>query len=266
MNHSRAQIIATIGPASSSLAMMQEMAAHQMDAVRINFSWATFDEARERAAYVRNISQESGRRIPIIADLPGPRVQESDGHGYDGTAISAITDRDREIIAFSAKERFDYVAVSFVGSANDIEACRAEIAKHGGTARIIAKIERRAAVERLDGIIAAADAIMIARGDLGNEIALEDMPYVQADIIKRCNAARKPVITATQLLSSMIDHLEPSRADITDIAAAIIEGSDAIMLSDETAAGKYPVQAVAMMEAAAKEAEAHMEPRHFNTL
>ena len=266
MNPTRAQIIATVGPASHSIEIIRDMAKHQMDVVRINFSWATFDEARERIGTIRTVAQETGRALPIIADMPGPRVQGEAGHGYNAGAASAITDRDREIIMFASQQELEYVAASFVGSVADVEACRAEIAKNGGVSRVIAKIERKAALEHLDEIIAAADAIMIARGDLGHEVPLEDMPYVQADIIKRCNAAGKPVITATQLLSSMIERVEPSRADITDIAQAITLGSDAIMLSDETAAGKYPVQAVAMMEAAAREAEAHMEPRTYNTL
>jgi pyruvate kinase len=258
MSASRTQIIATIGPASASPETLRQMVERHADAVRLNFSWTDLKNAAARIAHVRDIGKELGRRIPVIADLPGPRIENAGGHSYDPRAASAITEKDREIIAFAVEHGADYVAVSFVGSEKDIEACRREIVAAGGTQRVIAKIERAAAVENLDGIIAAADALMVARGDLGAEVPLERIPFIQEDIIGRCKAAGKPVITATQMLISMTEHLQPTRAEVTDVANAVIEGSDAIMLSDETAAGKHPVEAVAMMEAIALETERHM--------
>jgi pyruvate kinase len=136
----------------------------------------------------------------------------------------------------------------------------------GGTQKVIAKIERKVAVERIDEIIAAADAIMIARGDLGNEIPLEEIPFVQRAILQKANDAHKPVITATQMMISMTEHDTPSRAEVSDVTDAILEGSDAVMLSEESASGKYPVQAIQMMKRIVLDTQQHMTNRVFNLL
>jgi pyruvate kinase len=128
----------------------------------------------------------------------------------------------------------------------------------GGRQMVIAKIERAIALLSLEQIIAEADAVMIARGDLGNEVPLEQIPFIQDRIIKKARKAGKPVIVATQMLLSMVENLTPSRAEVTDVATAILEGADAVMLSDETAKGKYPVETVIMMEKIIIEAEKHL--------
>jgi len=263
MIHSKAQIVATLGSVSDSTEKLKAMIEHQLDVVRLNFSWADLETRQRQIALVRQLEKECGRRIPIIEDLPGPRVQEGAEHTYDRKAasISALTDRDREFIKFGAGQKVDYLAVSFVGGPEDIEACKEAVKACGGTQRIIAKIERKVALECIDEIIAVTDAVMVARGDLGNEIPLEAIPFAQDMIIKKSKAAGKPVITATQMMLTMVDNPIPTRAEVTDVANAILQGSDAVMLSEETARGKYPVETVAMMERIVLEAERHMGGR-----
>ncbi|MEK7579446.1 MAG: pyruvate kinase [Patescibacteria group bacterium] len=267
MTHSRAQIIATIGPASEHRDVLRAMLAHQVDAVRYNFSWGTLDGRTKQFELTREIEKELGKHIPIIVDLPGPRVQEVVGHRYKHDAVSAITERDEECIRFAVKHNVDYVAVSFVSKPHDIERCREIITALGGKQKIIAKIERAIALESLDQILAAADAVMVARGDLGNEVPLEQIPFVQERIIKTAKQLGKPVIIATQMLLSMAENPTPTRAEVTDVTTAILEGADAVMLSEETSVGKYPVEAVTMMEKIVLEAEAHMgESARINPL
>ena len=258
MTKSKAQIVCTIGPASGRFEVLFEMVAHQMDIARLNFSWPDFKTRVEQIGMIRTIEKNCGRKIPIIEDLPGPRIQKADGHTYDKEALSSLTEQDRNSIAFGVEKGIDYVALSFVGGAKDVILCREAIKQCGGKQLIIAKIERLVAVEFLDEIIKVSDAIMVARGDLGNEIPLEKIPFVQADIIQRAKKAGKPVITATQMLLSMVENPTPTRAEVTDVANAILQGSDAVMLSEETAMGKYPVEALLMMEKIVVEAERHM--------
>lgn len=164
--------------------------------------------------------------------------------------MEAITAKDREDIVFAASQGVDYIAMSFVRNAHDIRemqyVLRYSTEKGAGTP-IIAKIEKHEALEVIDEIIAVADGIMVARGDLGLEIPAEQVPFWQKQIIHKCNAASKPVITATQMLSSMVDNPRPTRAEASDVYNAILDGTDAVMLSNETAAGSYPVQAVRTM-------------------
>jgi len=245
---SRAQIVATIGPSSESPSILRDMVDHQADVIRINFSWGDLTQHAEQIAKIRAVEKAVGRPIPIIADVPGPRVQEGATHTYDRDKTISITDRDRECIRFAVEQGLDYIALSFVGSEADVLAARDIIAAAGGKQKIIAKIERAVAVANIEMIVAVSDGVMVARGDLGNEVPLEQIPFVQAEIIKHANAAGKSVITATQMMFSMVNSPVPTRAEVTDVSDAIYEGSDAVMLSDETAAGKYPVETVAMME------------------
>ncbi len=267
MKYSKAQIVATLGPASTKHEVLKSMVEHGLGVARLNFSWGSFELHIKEIELVRQFEKEFNKRIPIIIDLPGPRIQETEGHTYNHEAISAITDHDRDFIRFAVKHNVDYIAVSFVGNADDIKKCRDIIKEYSGTQKIIAKIERKVALPHLESIIEAADAVMVARGDLGNEVLLEQIPFIQEKIIRKAKADGKPVITATQMMLSMVEHSVPTRAEVTDVENAIMEGSDAVMLSEETAKGKYPAETVAMMEKIIIETERHMKGKiHFNHL
>ncbi|PKP54953.1 pyruvate kinase, partial [Candidatus Atribacteria bacterium HGW-Atribacteria-1] len=162
--------------------------------------------------------------------------------------IPSLTEKDYQDILFGIKNKVDFIGLSFTRNAEDVLRAR-KILKENGAEDIslIAKIEKKEAIDNLKEIIEVSDGIMIARGDLGVEIPLENVPLVQKDIIKRCNLAGKPVITATQMLMSMVSGPRPTRAEVTDVANAILDGTDAIMLSEETAVGNYPLEAVEIM-------------------
>jgi pyruvate kinase len=189
--------------------------------------------------------------------IAGGILKEHKGINLPDTtlSISSPTRIDFKLLDLGVKAGFDFVALSFVRSANDIKRARKFLAKKNKNIFIIAKIEKFEALDRLDEIIARADGIMVARGDLGVEIPIEIVPTVQRMIIDKCNLAGKPVITATQILESMIERPNPTRAEATDIANAVINGTDALMLSGETAVGKYPVKAVAVLKKIALQAE-----------
>ena len=166
-----------------------------------------------------------------------------------------MSQRDREDILFGVEQGFDYIAASFVRTAADVREIRRLLDEQNSDIQIIAKIENQEGVSNLADILAAADGVMVARGDMGVEIDFTEIPIIQKDMIAQCVAAGKPVITATQMLDSMIEHPRPTRAEITDVANAIYDGTSAIMLSGETAAGKYPVEAVQTMDAIARRTE-----------
>jgi len=258
MSLSKAQIIATIGPASAKKEILLAMARAGMDIVRFNFSWADIPTRLAQLSLVREVEKEVGRRIPIIADLPGSRVQTGKVHTYDSTVVTCITEEDKVFVRFAIEQKIEWIALSFVGSAENVVCARDTIREYGGNQKIIAKIERKVALDALDSIIAVSDAVMVARGDLGAEIPLEEIPFAERLIIEKCKKAGKPVVTATEMLLSMTERDTPTRAELTDVTQAILEGSDAVMLSEETAMGKYPVEAVAMMEKLVTESEKHM--------
>ncbi len=255
---SKAQIVSTIGPASSDVNIIFDMISHQMDVARLNMAWCDLKTHAEHIKVIRDAEIKVGRKVLILMDLPGPRIQNVGSHTYDSSSISAITEEDRECIRFGVEQKVDYIAVSFVGDAQDIVLCREIIAKNGGTQPVVAKIERKKALENLESIIKVADAVMVARGDLGEEIPLEQVPFAQATIIEKAKMIGKPVIVATQMMLTMTEHNIPTRAEVTDVANAILQGADAVMLSEETASGKYPVESVAMMEKIVLEAEKHL--------
>ncbi|NJE04665.1 pyruvate kinase [Thermococcus sp. M36] len=174
-------------------------------------------------------------------------------------AIDAVTKRDLELIEFAIEHGVDAIGISFVGSAYDVIKVRRFVEEKGGDMFIIAKIERPDAVRNFDDILCAADGIMIARGDLGVEMPIEKLPVLQKKLIHKANIAGKPVITATQMLESMTEEKLPTRAEVTDVANAILDGTDAVMLSEETAVGKYPVDTVRMMAKIAKTTEAYRD-------
>jgi len=158
--------------------------------------------------------------------------------------ISAITPKDEKDLVFGAKNGVDIVAISFVNSKKDILKAKEILNKNGANPWVIAKIETKQAVENLDEILAVSDGVMVARGDLGIEVGIEKVPVIQKKIIRRANKLKKPVITATQMLLSMVNSPFPTRAEVSDVANAVMDGSDGVMLSDETTVGKYPVKAV----------------------
>lgn len=195
--------------------------------------------------------------------ITGGPLRSHKGINVPGVTISvpAITDKDRDDLAFGLQLGVDFVAMSFVRSAAELSGLRQLMLQLGGQVPIIAKIEKHEAVARFDEILAAADGIMVARGDLGVETSPEDVPVVQKMVIAKCNAVGKPVITATQMLNSMVESPRPTRAEANDVANAIFDGTDAVMLSAETSIGKYPVLTVMMMARIACKAEGRCPTR-----
>jgi len=169
--------------------------------------------------------------------------------------VSALTEKDKTDLAFGLSHDVDYVALSFVRTPEDIEEAKQIIAKAGKGTPVVAKIEKHEAVNNIDAIIGVADGIMVARGDLGVEIPLETVPAIQKELVRKTNAAGKPVIIATQMLRSMVDAPRPTRAEAADVANAVLDGTDALMLSEETATGNYPVKSVEYMTRIAENAE-----------
>ena len=169
--------------------------------------------------------------------------------------LPGITDKDKDDILFGIEQGFDFIAASFVRNAACIQEIKELLWSHNADIPVIAKIENAEGIKNLDEIIRVADGIMVARGDMGVEIPAEQVPHIQKEIIKKCNAAYKTVITATQMLDSMIRNPRPTRAEVTDVANAIYDGTDVVMLSGETANGKYPLEAVKMMVKIAERTE-----------
>jgi pyruvate kinase len=193
--------------------------------------------------------------------INGGLLGEHKGINLPGIAVRvpSLTDKDAEDLEFALRNGVDAIAVSFVRTAEDVRLVRNRVAALGYETWIIAKLEKPQAIEHLDSILQASDGIMVARGDLGVEMPPEKVPAVQKHIIRRAAEYRKPVITATQMLESMIENPRPTRAEVSDVANAIYDGTDAVMLSGESAVGKYPVQAVAMMARIITEAEIHIK-------
>ena len=197
----------------------------------------------------------------VVCDvLNGGTLGEHQGINLPGTALSipAMTEKDRKDLEFGLKHGVDAVALSFVRSAADVTMVKQIVMGHGSDTPLIAKLEKPQAIDHLEEILEAADGVMVARGDLGVEMAPEKVPVIQKHVIRRAAEWRKPVITATQMLESMIENPRPTRAEASDVANAIFDGSDSVMLSAETASGRYPREAVAMMSRIVIEAESNM--------
>jgi len=187
-----------------------------------------------------------GGRISDHKGLSLPRVK---------LPISCLTDKDRDDLRFGLRQGVDYVAISFVRSADDIDEVRAFLRAEAADLPIVAKLERHEIVDNLPGILSKVDAVMVARGDLGVDVPIEDVPHIQKEIIRQARGAKIPVIVATQMLESMVTHLRPTRAEVSDVSTAIFDGADAVMLSAETATGRYPHDAVAVMARVAERAD-----------
>jgi len=173
--------------------------------------------------------------------------------------LPGITEKDKDDIIFGIEKGFDFIAASFVRTADCIREIKEMLDAEGSAIKVIAKIENAEGIENLDEIIAVADGIMVARGDMGVEIPAQEVPHIQKEIIRKCNEACKTVITATQMLDSMIRNPRPTRAEVTDVANAVYDGTDAVMLSGETAMGKYPIDALKMMVSIVEETEAYLD-------
>ena len=335
----RTKIVATIGPSSESKETIRRLAEAGCDVFRVNFSHGTSDEREQFVNRVRQVEDELGEPLAVMADLCGPKVrvgpiaggsvllgdgqelaiqrrpiegtanrisvtlaeivdfakvgqpiliddgrirlEVSEAGGHDEIAcrvvqggvlaagkgvnlphthmeLSALTEKDKlDVEWITERGQFDYVAQSFVSAASDVEALRRLLAAASCTADIIAKIEKPQAVEHVQEIIDAADAIMVARGDLGVEMDLPAVPVAQKRIARMCQSAGKCCIIATQMLESMTSSPEPTRAEVSDVANAVLDHADAVMLSAETAVGKYPVEAVKMMNDIVTETQAY---------
>jgi len=202
--------------------------------------------------------------------LVGGELKDRKGMNLPGVKVSApaLTEKDLVDLDFSIEQELDYLALSFVRTAADVMQLKELLYQRQSAVRVIAKIEKPEAVENFSEILEVADGIMVARGDLGVEIQPEKVPLIQKRIIRECNLAGKPVITATQMLESMVNSPRPTRAETSDVANAILDGTDAVMLSAETASGKYPVEAVAMMVRVAEDVESdpQLQERLFHPL
>ena len=333
----KTKIIGTIGPACESPVIMEQMIRAGMDVARLNLSHGDFATHQKRIETLRVAADVVGRRIAIMADLPGPKMrigllakepielkpgdtfvltaQEALGdtrrvsvtfHGLPqavkpGTILflndgfielevmrvegsdvickviiggelrshkglnlpgielgtSAFTEHDFQCLKFALEQGVDAISQSFVESGEDILRVRKACVDLGSSPFIIAKIERSRALENIDPILEEADGMMIARGDLGVEIPIEQIAMVQKRLMRKANVLGKPVITATQMLESMTNNRRPTRAEATDVANAILDGTDCVMLSGESAIGKYPVEAVTMLAKIAEATESH---------
>ena len=210
------------------------------------------DDGKKKLTVKETTDTDVVTRVEIGGETKGRRGLNLPGADL---SIDALTAKDKKDLEFGLEHDADYVALSFVRSPKDIKKLRRILDKRGSTAGIIAKIETRQAIEQIDEIIAEADGIMVARGDLAIEVPAERVPELQKSIIRKCNDRGTPVITATQMLESMIENERPTRAEISDVANAIFDGTDAVMLSEETTLGAYPVAAVGTMTTIARHAE-----------
>lgn len=336
----KTKIVCTIGPACDNPGTLGSMLLAGMNVARLNFSHGDFDSHTRIIKKLREASERTGKRLTIMADLPGPKMrigelekepielQEGDlltlttdditgnhervsvtlkalpqivkpddklflndglislrvastdennvycevrsrgellsrkGLNLPGIdfGMSAFTERDMECLEFAASQKLDAISQSFVSGPNDIQEVRQACAKLDYKPFIIAKIERSHALKQLDEILEIADGLMVARGDLGVETPISSMAVVQKEIMRKANRTGKPVITATQMLESMTHNRRPTRAESTDVANAILDGTDAVMLSGESAMGQYPVEAVRMLARIASDTEPYRTP------
>lgn len=339
----KTKIVATIGPASESTAVLKSLILAGMDVARLNFSHGTHEEHLRKIKEIRRLSEQLKKPVAILQDLSGPKIRVgevkeggvelkrgerfllttrkglgdergvsisysslprevkagdtlllADGaielqvlksRGQDilcrvivggrltsnkginfptGTiGVSPFTRKDREDLLFGIRNGVDMVSLSYVRDGRDVEAIKRFLKRYSASLPVIAKIERREALEKIDEILRVSDGIMVARGDLGVETPIENIPNVQKMLIRKANGLGKPVITATQMLRSMVDQNRPTRAEVTDVVNAIYDGTDAVMLSEETAMGRFPVETVRMMAKIASAAEAEFPHHRF---
>lgn len=347
MSIRRAKIIATIGPSSNTIEMLEKMIKAGMNAARVNMSHGTYEAHEQSIKNIRQASINVGREVAILLDLQGPKIRVDklpeplvlndndiwvigpshvkdqypeyaknfiptiyknlvkDAHvgarilfddglleaeaiekdrdvlkikvsvggilksnkginlPYVKVSAPSFTDKDREDLLFGLKQGIDYVALSFVRTADDVLEVKSLLHKMKIQVPIVSKIEKPEALDNMESIVQVSDAIMIARGDMGVEVGNHLVPAIQKKMIKVCNELGKPIITATQMLESMITNSRPTRAEASDVANAIWDGTDCVMLSGETASGKYPLEAIQIMGQIILEAESKPTERPF---
>ncbi|MEY3598332.1 MAG: hypothetical protein RL521_754 [Bacteroidota bacterium] len=206
---------------------------------------------------VMMIESTDGKKEVMARVVQGGILSSKKGLNLPNTKVSlpSLSQKDMDDLQFALSLEVDWIGLSFVRNAQDVVALKAIIAESGKHAKVVAKIEKPEAVDQIDEIVAVTDAVMVARGDLGVEIPLQNVPLVQKMIVRKCVENSKPVIVATQMMESMITNMTPTRAEVTDVANAVIDGADAVMLSGETSVGKYPVEAIRMMNNIVTQAE-----------
>ena len=240
-----AKIVCTLGPASSSASMTRKLLSAGMDIVRLNLNYGTLEEHAGIIKTVRKLSSELDLQTGVLLDCPGLKKYP------DATVENAF----KSHLQFAKENDIDFVALSFISNAQQVEAVHRLLESMEYSVPLIVKIEKDGALQDSDRILEMADGIMVARGDLAIQISIEKVPLAQKKLIRSANQCGKPVITATQMLESMVKSPTPTRAEATDIANAVLDGTDALMLSEETSIGKYPVTAVETMVKIAMEAE-----------
>jgi pyruvate kinase len=334
----KTKIVATLGPACSSKSVLKDMIMEGLNVCRLNFSHGSYDDHANSIKMIREINEELGLNVAILADLQGPKIRTNEmenngvllevgneikiitdkvlgnavrfsinyqklpqdvspgekillddgkimlevittngkteitckivqggilsskkGVNFPNTKISlpSLTEKDQLDLDFALDHEVDWIGLSFVRSARDIIELKHRIAARGAKAKVIAKIEKPEALENIDDIINESDGLMVARGDLGVEIPFQNVPLIQKMLISKCVRKAKPVIVATQMMESMINNMTPSRAEVNDVANAVLDGTDAVMLSGETSVGKYPIEVIRTMSNIIKEMETH---------
>jgi len=239
------KIVCTLGPAGSSNEVVERMLKGGMNVARFNLSYGTFEEHSRLISQVRLLSEKLKLPTGILLDLPGMKRRVGD--------TKAIFGQDLD---FALSQNADFIALSFISSARQVREVKALLKKMNADIPVIVKIEQAQALEESGAILEVCEGLMVARGDLALEISIEKVPLAQKQLIKEANRRGKPVITATQMLESMVQLATPTRAEAADVANAVLDGSDALMLSEETATGSYPVEATETMAKIALEAEA----------
>ena len=334
----KTKIVATLGPASSGKDTLRQMMLAGLNVCRLNFSHGAYADHAACVTTIRELNEELGLNVAILADLQGPKIRTNDmenngislavgseikvlvekvvgnaerfsinypqlpqdvsvgerillddgkimlevletnktseirckiiqggilsskkGVNFPNTKISlpSLTEKDQEDLEFALDQEVDWIGLSFVRSAKDIIELKERIEKRGAKAKVIAKIEKPEALENIDDIIEESDGLMVARGDLGVEIPFQNVPLIQKMLIKKCVRKAKPIIVATQMMESMITSMSPTRAEVNDVANAVLDGTDAVMLSGETSVGQYPVEVIKTMSNIIKEMETH---------
>ena len=239
------KIVCTLGPASSSPEVMEKMLKAGMDIARFNLAHGTLEEHRQLISEVRSLGQKLKLPLGILVDLPGLKRGRGDIKSVFGQHLD-----------FAFSQNADFVALSFISSVRQVREVKQLLRNMKADIPVIVKIEEARALEESGALLEAGEGIMVARGDLALDISIEKVPTAQKRLISEANRCGKPVITATQMLESMVRSASPTRAEATDVANAVLDGSDALMLSEETATGSYPVEATETMVKIALEAEA----------